>query len=69
MTARADTSLWLDDDVPMVRVNGLTARANDTTPRAILSIGDVLSVFGPTSVLRATLTAALVQLDALETDG
>ncbi len=65
MTARADTSVWLDDDVPIVRVNRLNASAGDPAPRAIVSIGDVLGIFGPTATLRATLTAALAQLDAL----
>lgn len=66
MSARADTSVWLDDEAPQVRVNRLTARADDPTPRAILSIGDVLSVFGPADVLRATLMAALEALDAVK---
>lgn len=67
MTARADTSVWLDDDVPIVRVNRLNPSAGDPAPRAIVSIGDVLGIFGPTAILRATLTAALAALDGLDT--
>ena len=64
MTARADTCVWLDD-VPSVRVNRLPARdASDVTARAILSVADVLTVFAPVDVLRATLTVALAALAA-----
>lgn len=60
MTARADTTIWFDRDLPTVR-----ARAIDTD-RAMVNIDDVLTLFGPADTLRATLTAALAALDGLQ---
>ena len=64
MTARADTSVWLDD-VPAVRAQALTATAGSDDQRALVNVADVLIIFGTVDVLRATLVAALAQLDAL----
>ncbi len=60
MTTHADINVHLSD-APTVRVHRSTAVAD----RAVMSLGDTLTVFAPTDTLRATLTAALEQLDAI----
>lgn len=67
MTARADTSVWLDE-VPTVRAQALAATAGTSERRALVSVADVLIIFGTVDVLRATLVDALAQLDALAAD-
>lgn len=65
MSARADATLWLEGDTPTVRAQKLTAMAGPDEPRALVAVADVLTIFGTVDVLRATLVAALEQLDAL----
>lgn len=66
MSARADATIWLDNELPTVRAQALAAAAGGDTPRAFVGIADVLTIIGPVDTLRATLVAALAQLDALE---
>ena len=66
MSARADVSVWLDE-VPTVRAQALSATAGTDDQRALVSVADVLIVFGTVDSLRATLVDALAALDALET--
>lgn len=68
MTTRTDTSIWLQD-VPTVRAQALRPMAGSDEDRAVISIDDVLVVFGTVDTLRATLTDALAQLVALPAGG
>lgn len=60
-----DTAMWLDE-VPTVRAHTIPSAAASPGTRAVLAIDPVLTVYGTVDVLRATLVAALAQLDAME---
>lgn len=63
---RTDTTVWFDEEAPLVRAHPLRSTASDPTPRATVSLGDAVTLFGPTGTLRATLVAALEALDDME---
>ena len=60
-TPRIDTCVYLDE-APPIRLHGSTAPGD----RVVLAIDPVLTIFAPADVLRATLVAALAQLDTIE---
>ncbi len=63
MTVRSDTTIWLDSEPPLVRAQ----KMNDDPdgPRALVTIAHMLTLYGPIDTLRAALTDALEQLDAI----